>query len=159
MVSAFLVVWVALSFVIPLALNHWKLFFNTFVDYLIYFQIVSTLIFAYLITGGHLSEAKKHIKLIIVFTAVLVVLAFTYFRWTIISTNIEQYGNYLVGSEVESLFVLEDEEVTPFERETIFREGIANKYDIAFRQIAIFGGFVFASTFLLLTAMKREEDK
>jgi hypothetical protein len=90
---------------------------------------------------------------------VLTVLAFTYFRWTIISTNIEQYGNYLVGSEAESLFVLEDKNVTPFERETIFREGIANKYDIAFRQIWTFGGFIFASTFLLLMAMKKEEGK
>ncbi len=135
----------------------WMFFSYAFTDYLIYFQIISTLGFAYLLTDGRLSEAKKHIKLIIVFTSISIVFAFTLFRWTTITTNFEQYGNYLEGSEAKYLFYLEDEESSGIERETILREGIALKYDIAFKQIWTFDAFMFFGTFLLLMALDKKE--
>lgn len=159
LISIFFIAWLALSFIIPLSLNHWRFFFDTFVDYLIYFHVISTLGFVYLLTGGHLSEAKKHLRLITVFTAVLVVLAFTYFRWTTLTTSYGSYGYYSEPASVAGpSSYLTYGEGSRVEKETIYREAMKFKYDTAFQQIWIFGGFIFASTFLILMALDKKEN-
>jgi len=155
---ALYIFWLYLSFYIPLALNHGIFFFSAFMDYLIYFQIISTLGFAYFLTNGHLSEAKKYIKQIVVFTAISIVFVFTFFKWTTTASYYEQYGGYLAkGEHLYDFIYNNDGKYSDFERETLYREASAYKYDIVFKQIWTFDAFMFFSTFLLLMVLDKKE--
>lgn len=66
-------------------------------------------------------------------------------------------GIVFKGAQAEWIYSLENGEGSAFEKETIYREGLAQKYDTAFKQIWTFGTFMFFSTFLLLMALDRKE--
>jgi hypothetical protein len=156
------VAWLYLSFSIPYYMTTeqiWHSFLRSFMNYSIYFQIISTLAFAYLITGGHRSQTMKHIKSIIVFTSISIVLAFTMLRWTTLTTEYGEYGHYVDGAPSGYLHAIDGFEGSPFEKETIYREAIVQKYNSSFMQIIVFMVFMFSGTFLILKALdERKQD-
>lgn len=161
LVLLFFIGWVIVSFYIPyerLTSGYPVWFFKEFTDYLIYSQIISTLLFTYLISKGHLSEIKNYLRQIIVSTSILVVFAFAFFQWTDVTTEFGQYGYYIENNLNSSKFYYSGGAYSDFEKETLVREAWIYNYDLAIQQIAIFGGFIFASTFLILMALGKKEN-
>lgn len=156
--------WLVLSFVSPYYLivyrsTGWLSFSDSFVKYLIFFQPISTLAIAYILTGGKLSGVKNKIKPIVASTVILVVFAFTMMQWVNLTTNYGQYGAYVKSAEKSLIFFIGSEGDTGFERETIFREAFKHKYEIAFAKIFIFDSLMLASTLLLLYSMNNKEKE
>lgn len=110
LIFVFFIGWLVLSFYIPyfrLTAGHYPVwFFKEFTDYLVYSQIISTLLFAYFITKGHLSEIKNHLKQIIVFTSISIVFAFTFFQWIDVTTEFGQYGYYVENNDPKNLLYI-----------------------------------------------------
>lgn len=155
--------WLILSFyliyfLITSGVFGWQMFTAAFLNYLIFFHTISTAILVYILTDGKIFEIKKHAKLFIVISSILLVFAFSFIRWTTLVSTYGSYGNYVKTiPSAEDLFFFNYGGDTAFEKETILREAIALKYDIAFQQIWIFDGFMFASAFLLLMALDKKE--
>jgi len=157
------ILWLILSFVILYSLildqpghSKWIFFSSTFLYYLIFFQSISIIGFIYILNNGKFAETRKHIRTIIVFTAILTVFAFTLIRWTTLTTNYGQYGHYVETAISEpGAFYLVHGGNTNFEKETIYREAVKFKYDVAFQQIWIFGFFIFMSTILILMVIDK----
>ena len=159
------IVWLILSFVIPYYLTadelsspRWMFFSSAFLSYLIYFQSISIIGLIYILTNGKFTETKKHIRTIIIATAILTVFAFTLIRWTTLTTNYGQYGhNVKYAATLQDSFFVNYSGDTNFEKETIYREAVRFKYDVAFQQIWIFGSFIFFSTILILMVVDKKE--
>ena len=158
------ILWLILSFFLPYYLiaseassSKWMFFSSAFLSYLIYFQSISIIGLIYILTNGKFTETKKHIRTIIIATAILTVFAFTFIRWTTLTTTYGQYGHYVKIAPIESTFYFEYNGDTNFEKETIYREAVKFKYDVAFRQIWIFGFLVFISTILMLMVIDKKE--
>jgi len=157
------IIWLILSFALPYYLitnglsPKWTFFSSAFLSYLIYFQSISIIGLIYILTNGKFSETKKHIRTIIIATAILTVFAFTFIRWTTLTTTYGQYGHYIKTVPVESTFYFEYGGDTNFEKETIYREAVKYKYDVAFQQIWIFGFLIFTSTILILMVIDKKE--
>ena len=158
------ILWLTLSFILPYYLitseassPKWIFFSSAFLSYLIYFQSISMIGLIYILTNGKFSETQKHIRTIIIATAILTVFAFTLIRWTTLTTNYGQYGHYVKTAPIESVFYFEYSGDTNFEKETIYREAVRFKYDVAFQQIWIFGSFIFFSTILILMVVDKKE--
>lgn len=156
------ILWLILSFVLPYYLiavsssPKWIFFSSAFLSYLIYFQSISIIGLIYILTNGKFAETKKHIKTIIIVTAILTVIAFTFIRWTTLTTSYGQYGHYVKTAPVESTFYFEFGGDTKFEKETIYREAVKFKYDTAFKQIWTFSSFIFFGTILILITIDRK---
>ena len=157
------IVWLILSFILPYYLiangfsPKWTFFSSAFLSYLIYFQSISIIGLIYILTNGKFTETKKHIRTIVVATAILTVFAFTLIRWTTLTTSYGQYGHYVKTVPIENTFYLEYGGDTNFEKEIIYREAVKYKYDVAFQQIWIFGSFIFFSTILILMVIDKRE--
>ena len=159
------IVWLILSFVIPYCLTadglsspRWMFFSSAFLSYLIYFQSISIVGLIYILTNGKFTETKKHIRTIIIATAILTVFAFTLIRWTTLTTNYGQYGhNVKYAATLQDSFFVNYSGDTNFEKETIYREAVKFKYDVAFQQIWIFGFFIFTSTILILMVIDKKD--
>lgn len=155
--------WLILSFILPYYLitsevssPKWIFFSSAFLSYLIYFQSISIIGLIYILTNGKFTETKKHIKTIIIATAILTALAFTLIRWTTLTTTYGQYGHYVKTVPIESTFYFEYGGDTKFEKETIYREAVKFKYDTAFKQIWTFSSFIFFGTILILMVIDRK---
>lgn len=158
------VVWLILSFILSYYLTvngclpKWMFFSSAFLSYLIYFQSISIIGLIYILTNGKFSETKKHIRTIIIATAILTVFAFTLIRWTTLTTNYGQYGhNVKYAAILQDSFFINYGGDTNFEKETIYREAVRFKYDVAFQQIWIFGFFIFTSVMLILMVIDKKE--
>ncbi len=137
----------------------WRFFTTAFINYLVYFCSISTVILIYILTNGKISEIKKHARLLIVVSSILLVFSFSFIRWTTLTTSYGQYGNYgKMMPEAGSLFFFNYGADSAFEKETVYREAVALKYDNAFKQIWTFSGFVFVSVFLLLMALGKRDN-
>lgn len=155
-------IWVAFSFRLFYYLTNsgYHFFTESFIQYIIFFQPVSTLGLAYIFTGGRLSEIKNKIKPVIASTAILIVLAFTMMQWTSTINNYGQYGTYIKGThEFGETFLVKYGGDTNFEKETIMRENYKYKYYITFQKIWIFDFIILAGTFLLLYSLDKKESK
>ena len=159
------ILWLILSFALPYYLitngslsYSWVFFSSAFLSYLVYFQSISIIGLIYILTNGKFSETKKHIRTIIIATAILTVFAFTLIRWTTLTTNYGQYGhNVKYATTLQDSFFINYGGDTNFEKETIYREAVKFKYDVAFQQIWIFGSFIFFSTILILIVIDKRE--
>ena len=157
------ILWLILSLILPYYLiavsssPKWIFFSSAFLSYLIYFQSISIIGLIYILTNGKFTETKKHIKTIIIVTAILTVIAFTFIRWTTLTTSYGQYGHYVKTAPIESTFYLKYNGDSNFEKETIYREAVKFKYDVAFEQIWIFGFLIFTSTILILMVIYKKD--
>jgi len=103
-------------------------------------------------------KKTKILRIAIVAVAIIAVVYFAGSRWTHSRTAYGEYGNgNFVADKLEGVFYLpfsggdfRNEKMSPFEKETIYREVIEYKYNLAFMKIFIFSGIVFMSAFLLL---------
>lgn len=137
-------------------------FTSIFIKYVIFILPITVLWFAWILTKGNLGKIKRHLRLIIVFTAIMLVASFTMIRWTTVTANYCHYGNYCKVNDYPRFgFQLDYEkgDLTPYETEILMKEAIEYKYDVAFKQIFTFGSFVFFSTFLLLKTIPRFKDE
>jgi len=135
-------------------------FFSAFLKYLIFLQPISTLGIAYILTKGELSKIKNKIRSLLVTTVVLIVFAFTIIQWTTVTTNYCHYGNYCKKAyEPEVQFIIPHGAKTDFEKATLYKEALKNKYDIMFKEIWTFGFIMLASTFLLLYGIEKKDEK
>lgn len=164
--GSLIITWLFFSFALPyyLITNQymgWTSFSYSFSKYLIFLQPISTLGIAYILTKGELSKIKNKIRPLLAITVILIVFAFTMIRWTTITTTYCHYGTYCKKAvEPYSQFIIPyDRGGTDFERATLYREALKNKYDIMFKQIWIFGFIMFTGTFLLLYALEKKDEK
>lgn len=156
--------WLLFSFTLPYYLitsgcPSWRLFFPSFLYYLIFLQPVSTLGIAYILAEGEWRKVKSKLRIIMSTAVILIVLAFTMIQWTTITTIYGHYGSYskrATSPEIQFL-IPGSTAMTDFENATLYREALKNKYDIMFKEIWTFGLITFASFFLLLYAMGKRE--
>jgi membrane protease YdiL (CAAX protease family) len=134
-------------------LNQWSSSSYTFLRYLIIVQPISMVWVAYLLAKGNLSDLKNKIRPFLAISSVLLVLAFTMIKWTSTTTIYGQYGASDKNSPNE-LFLLPTN-VTPYELETLYREAVKIRYDLALEKIWTFGGIIFFSTFLMLCVIDK----
>lgn len=157
--------WLPLSFILIYYLVtdsyfwSWRYFSRAFLYYLIFFQPISTLGIAYILTKGKLSQTKSKIRPIFAVSVILIVFAFTMLQWAITTTDYCQYGSYCKrAGDYENHFLIPYGADTNYEKATLYREAHKNVYDLVFKKIWTFGLFMFVSTFLLLYSLKNKGE-
>jgi hypothetical protein len=103
----------------------------------------------------------KLLKIVIVVAAILAVFYYTTSCWLEMRTTYGEYGNgNFVADDLSGHFYFpfagknfENNQLSSFEKETIYREAIEYKYNLAFMKIFLFAGIVFTSAFLALKVL------
>lgn len=158
-----------LAFDVPLELiemreyyfGRWD-FFGTFILFCIVILPVATLWLGLLLTRGNWRTIHHHIRLLIVFVAVMLAVSFTLFKWTSMINDFGAYGFYSKnGERYEELFraALISKDASSYERETIYREFMEIHYSLTFKKIWTFDAMVFLSALLLLQVVPKRDER
>jgi hypothetical protein len=131
----------------------WAFSSYAFKRYLLFVYPISIAWVVYILTSGNWSNIKNKIRLILVASSVLLVLAFTMIQWTSVTTLYGQYGTSVKRSPGEAFLLPSD--VTSYEAATLYREAIETRYDTTFKKIWTFDTIVFFSIFLVIYTINK----
>lgn len=126
-----------------------------FIKYLIFVQPISMLGVAYILTKGHLRDITNKLKPFIVTSSVLLVMAFTMIQWTSLTTNYGQYGASVKHSQNDSFLLPND--VTSFEKATLYREAVRLKYETTFNKIWTFDFIILFGSLLIVCCLRKND--
>jgi len=165
--SVLFVIGVGLSLLIPYLLASQMLPFSCFFfsDFLLKFSFIILPSFVIwlglLLAKGKWREIKNHARVLIVFAAIFGVVTLCVVKYTKIVNVYGVYGRYIENAAVTKQWFKEgylDQSLTPFEKETAYREYLLSVYDLEFKKMWTFSAFVFLSAFLLLSVIPKRKE-